>query len=274
MKFYNHFHTFPEGAFPDNPRFGCIPEMLAFINNNNIDKAVAFPPIPTWGPMTAKLLAGMDPNEWLYQNLVEYPNIYCAVLVNPKADNACDVLKRYYDKGFIGVKLHPAVAYMQFRIDDPACDKFYACAAELGIFVLFHTGVHGFRLSDYQPILIDNVVYKHPKLKVIIEHMGTSERFGRGFFDQALAVIANTKNNTYAGLTALAMPHLKEMLADTIREAGADRCIFGADWPAETNKKSCDRYKSELEIIKSLRLTRMQENDIFGGTLSKLIERK
>jgi len=270
--FLNHCHIFPEGAFPDRPELGTLPELDRFMKAVGIEKAVAIPPF--WGPKTKERLAGEEPNAWLHRHLKHYPSILAMVVASPKAPDACALLREYVDKGFVGVKTHPPV--MGFRIDDPACDPFYAVAAELGVFVLFHTGVHGGRLQDYQPLLIDNIMAKHPKLKVIIEHMGASGGVGRGFFDQALAVIYNHSSRwcnrgVYAGLTGLAKPQHRQLVADSIAEAGSRRCIFGLDWPhMEGHEAAIARFEAELAVIDSLGLSADQKLDIFGRTLSEL----
>ncbi|MBT3379735.1 MAG: amidohydrolase family protein [Lentisphaerae bacterium] len=273
MTFYNHCHVFPHGAFPDAPELGTLPELDLFMKDNGVDKAVAFAPF--WGPRTREILDGEEINAWLLRNLEPYPNIVGAMAVNPTDPKACEIVEEYHRKGFIGIKTHPAA--MRFQIDDPACDDFYACAAELGLFVLFHTGVHGWVLSKYQPLLIDNVVCRHPNVTVIIEHMGTSDGIGRGFFDQALAVITNHSNRwrtdggVYAGLTGLAKPQHRQLLADTIAQAGPERCIFGLDWPhMEGNARARDRYRMELDVLRSLRLPQAAEDTILGGALSAL----
>ncbi|NOZ24130.1 MAG: amidohydrolase family protein [Planctomycetes bacterium] len=270
--YLNHCHIFPHGAFPGRPELGTLPELDKFMKLHQIEKTIAFAPF--WGPKTKELLAGEEINAWLHRNLQDYPNIYGAVTVSPKAPGACALLEEYLAKGFVGVKAHPPV--MGFRIDDTACDDFYALAAELGVFVLFHTGVHGGRLEDYQPLLIDNIMARHPKLCVIIEHMGASGGIGRGFFDQALAVIHNHSarwkdSGVYAGLTGLAKPQHRQLVADTIQEAGSKGCIFGLDWPhMEGTPADAYRYRSELDVIHSLGLTPEQEDDVFGGTLATL----
>ena len=273
--FLNHCHVFPEGAFPEQPELGTLPELARFMEACHIDKVVAFAPF--WGPRTPECLAGEQINAWLYRQLQGYPNIVGAVAVSPTAPDACELLEQYVAKGFVGVKTHPPV--MGFRIDDPACDAFYALAAELGVFVLFHTGVHGGRLADYQPLLVDNIVARHPRLKVIIEHMGTSDGIGRGFFDQALAVITNHSSRwhdrgVYAGLTGLAKPQHRQLVADTVHEAGSARCVFGLDWPhMQGNLAAMARYESELAVIRSIGLTPDQEADLFGRTLGALTAR-
>jgi len=272
MLFYNHCHVFPEGAFPEQPELGTLPELDRFMKECGIDKVIAFAPF--WGPRTKECLAGEEINAWLHRSIRDYPGIYGAAAVSPKDPNACELVEEYVGKGFVGVKTHPPV--MGFRIDEPACDDFYALASELGVFVLFHTGVHGGRLADYQPLLIDNIMARHPRLKVIIEHMGASGGIGRGFFDQALAVVYNhsprwSDRGVYAGLTGLAKPQHRQLVADTIQEAGAKRCVFGLDWPhMNGHLPAIARYEAELAVLRSVGMSPDQEADVFGGTLAEL----
>lgn len=271
--YLNHCHVFPHGAFPDQPELGTLPELARFMEECGIERTIAFAPF--WGPKSKELLDGEEINAWLYRNLQDYPNIDGAVTVSPKAPNACELLETYARKGFVGIKAHPPV--MRFRIDDPACDEFYALAAELGMFVLFHTGVHGGRLEDYRPLLIDNIVYRHPNLKVIIEHMGISAGIGRGFFDEALSVIHNHSSRwcnrgVYAGLTGIGKSQHRQLIADTLQEAGTGRCIFGLDWPhMNGHKDAVIRYHSERDVIESTGLTQDQTDDIYGQSLAELV---
>lgn len=270
--FLNHCHVFPHGAFPDQPELGTLPELDRFMREMGIERTVALAPF--WGPRTKDCLDGEDCNDWLLRHLEDYGNIVAAAALNPAAPNAGQAVELRVKQGFVGVKTHPPV--MRFRIDDERCDEFYSAAEELGVFVLYHTGVHGGRLSDYRPILIDNVLAKHPRLKVIIEHMGISGGIGRGFFDEAMSVVYNhsarwAAGGVYAGLTGMAKPQHRQVLSDAIREAGSDRAIFGLDWPhMEGHQKAIIRFELELDVLRSLRLTKEDEDNIFGRTLAAL----
>lgn len=68
---------------------------------------------------------------------------------------------------------------------DKAC-KVYSAAQENGLFLSFHTGLHWYRIADYQPLLFDEVAWNFPRLKFSMEHVG-----GYHFFRDALAVICN-----------------------------------------------------------------------------------
>jgi len=201
-------------------------------------------------------------------------------VVNPTEPDACETLQTCVREGFIGVKTHPAA--MRFRIDDPAADPFYDLAAQLGTFVLFHTGVHGWRLEDYRPLLIDNILNRHPGLRVIIEHMGVPSPggTGAGFFDEALSVVYNhgpqwggNASVAYVGMTGFARPQHRERVRAAIQDAGADRCVYGLDWPhMEGNAAKSAQYAAECAVIESVGLSDAEGEAIYGGTLQALID--
>jgi len=153
-----------------------------------IEKAIAFAPFlylmpkDTW--YSIKYKSERECNEWLYQSLKDYPNIFGFITVNPKNPESCDILTEYINKDFVGIKIHPAV--FQIKLDDPSLDRFYSIVEKLNVPILFHTDVHGWKINEYRPILLDNVAYKHPKLKIIIEHGHSSL-----FFNEILAVLIN-----------------------------------------------------------------------------------
>jgi hypothetical protein len=105
--FVNHSHTFPHGAWPEQPELGTLPELARFMAEAGIERTCAIAPF--WGPKTAEMLAGKEINAWLLRNLLDYPQISGLVTVSLKAPQACELLEQYVRAGFIGVKTHPPV---------------------------------------------------------------------------------------------------------------------------------------------------------------------
>ena len=138
--------------------------------------------------------------------------------------------------------------------------------------ILIHTGVHGWNLESYLPLLIDKVAQAFPKLHIIIEHLG-----GEAFFNQALAVLQNN-SNTYAGITTtlLRILHGKwnpwyqgtERIKIVIRRIGEERVIYGTDFPYNDVMIT----QKEIEIIKNLELNDRVKNKILGKNLEKLLK--
>jgi len=279
----NHCHVFPSGTLNQQyPELGTINSLLEFMEKCKIEKVVAFAPYKYWMPRdTFYKLDVEDGNEWLYENIKHLSNIYGVIAGDPREKNACWVLERFAQKGFIGVKIHPAC--LKIKLDDPVYDEYYTTAEKLGLIVIFHTGVHGWLLQKYEPILIDNIAYKHPNLKIIIEHMGIPYHL-----EQALAVVHNSKffndTNVYAGITGLICEKNKDKLFKIIEIIGSDRIIYGLDfpqcslspdYPKDTRPfppdKSTDVFKKHLEILHSLKIGKEDLENILGNTIERII---
>lgn len=272
--FINHWHVTPKGVVDkQDPKKGTLEQMQEIMNNAKIDNAIAFAPFVHLMPWDTnyyiKYQTEKECNEWLFQELKKYPNIFGFVTVNPKRGDSCKILIEYVNKGFVGAKIHPPI--FQVKIDAPYLDKFYFTAEQLKIPVLFHTGVHGWKLEKYMPILLDNVAQKHPELKIIIEHMG-----GLTFFEQALAVLHNNKN-TYAGITqcsgrdpryTISAERVK-LLLDTV---GANRIIYGLDYPYNYNNLKA--LNNDIEWIHSWNISREEEKKILGDNLKEILKKE
>lgn len=267
--FINHCHIYPEGIakfFMDSLgqgedylwyEKGTIPILKECMDKLNIEKAVVFALISE--------LPMIDFNEWLRKRIKGDKSLYAFVAgVDPTKKGAAEKLKEYISLGFVGVKLHPAV--QQFQVDDPAAEDFYSTAEELRTPLLFHTGVHGWYLEKYRPILFDKVAQNHPKLPIIIEHVG-----GLAFFYEALAVLQNN-DNCYAGIAQIwtkdtpwqLAVEQKDLLIKTI---GADRIIYGADFPWN----NCEQIKFDIKAINSLNITSEEKEKILGKNIAGLI---
>jgi len=218
--FVNHCHVFPKGCFnKDKPKLGTPDDLLSLLKRLGIDRAVVFAPF--------EYKVRMDPNEWLSEALPEGANLIGFATINPVKRNSIRKLEKAIDMGLKGIKIHPPI--MKFRINDYRAEAFYSLAEEYRLPLVFHTGVHGWLLRNYVPILLDDVAQAHPDLPIIIEHIGGAE-----FYQEALAVLRNNEN-MYAGITSTLQPEdewhipLKD-ITKLIRVIGAHRIIYGTDY--------------------------------------------
>ena len=269
--FINHCHVAPEGWFDkNNPQKGTLKRMKEIMNGAGIKKAIAIAPflrlMPRDNWYSPDFKTERECNEWLYQSIRDYPNIYGFVTVNPKAQDSCEIVAEYINKGFVGVKIHPAI--FQIRVDHPSLDEFYSTVEKLKVPILFHTGVHGWRINEYRPILLDNVVCKYHGLKIIMEHSHLPL-----FFDETLAVLVNNSriwNNfpIYAGITSHFSPKDKERLLLIRNTIGADRIIYGLDYPFN----DIDILKKDIEFINDI--FDQEESDLMlGKNLERIIKK-
>ena len=225
-----------------------------------IDQCVCFAQFFEWG-------SDYDTNEYLYdaiKNKDEFVGFGVIDFNNKDFAGQINKMKNY---GFKGIKLHPAVQH--FRIDSPETFKVYEEAEKLDMFLSFHTGVHGGRLVNESLLLFDEAAHHFPNLKFSLEHVG-----GYCFFNEALAVIMNNPGRVFAGLTSIyeyGMWYLDDKkMFDLLSIAGAEKCIFGLDFPWNNSEKT----KKAIEYIKQLNIDETSKEKILGGNLRRVLNLK
>ena len=123
--------------------------------------------------------------------------------------------------GLKGVKLHPD--FQRFEADSEKAMRIYGLCAEAGLPVLVQTGDYRFDFSN--PERIANILRKMPKLKFAGAHFG-----GWSKWDEAVRLLAGFDNmmvDTSSTFYALGRERSKAL----IRQWGADRVMFGTDYP-------------------------------------------
>ena len=146
--------------------------------------------------------------------------------VHPLGEDPVGTVKRLYDKGIRGLKLHPD--YLGVPFDHPAYRPILKAASELQIPVVIHTGFDPVSPDFYHapPGMIRKVVKEFPELILVCAHMGgmclwdevLEELCGRKvYFDTAMC--CERTGMTSATGKALVAAH------------GAERILFGSDLP-------------------------------------------
>jgi hypothetical protein len=126
-------------------------------------------------------------------------------------------------------------------LNDPALFPYYEVCQRLGIPVFFHTGLDGpepqrlvspaFRVDLGDPLLLQDVAVKFPRLRMVIMHMGWP------FFDHALYMLyayPNVYLDTAVVNWILGRQVFDRMLREAVDTVGSDRIFFGSDqmvWP-------------------------------------------
>lgn len=251
----NHAHVFPKSFRED----GTVDSLKALMDECGILKAVAFAP---FSDMVE------NPNSWLAAELNGEDRLLGFGTVDFSKENIKDQVNEIFALGFRGIKLHPA--YQKFSLVSEKAFEVYGQAEKLGLLLSFHTGIHWHRIQDYNVILHDEIAYHFKNLKFTMEHVG-----GYAYFDQAVGVLCNNPKTTFAGLTSVfdwgmnKFWYLNEnRLKDLIHLIGAERCIFGLDFPYNDVEKT----KHGIAVLNGLGLTDEQKQMIFGGTLTHLLD--
>ena len=117
--------------------------------------------------------------------------------------------------------------------------------------ILFHTG----EFSYTAPMIFKEVIESHPNLTFIFGHMGSL-----AFVQDAIHMAAKSRNLYLetSGMTS------KDMLEKAVRKCGADKLLYGSDYPFWDPEP-------HIELIKSLDITRGQREKIFGGNVKRII---
>ena len=237
-----HFHarllTDYSNPPPPNPRTGKIPEwkndkemmdiMLTTLKDNNVVKVIASGNVTTVGKYQmadpGRVIPGFD---------------YPFKGNNSLPDTATFV--RYIQEKKLSVFGELALQYEGKTLADPELEPYLAICERLGIPVALHTGMSfpnttytccpKFRTSLGNPQLIEEVLVKHPKLKIQLMHLGFP-------YLQETKAILNVYPQVYADIGAIVwsrpLPEFYSYLKSFIDGGFGKRIMYGSDqmaWP-------------------------------------------
>ena len=135
--------------------------------------------------------------------------------------------------GFHGIKLHPD--FQKFRIDSPEAHKIYD-VVNGRLPILFHTGDKRYDYSN--PYQLSSVAKEYPHSYFIGAHFG-----GYSVWDQAEKYLPGHKN-LFVDCSSCFFAMRDEEIRHYIRLFGADRVLFGTDYPMWKVKPEVDRLLS------------------------------
>jgi predicted TIM-barrel fold metal-dependent hydrolase len=168
-----------------------------------------------------------------------------------------------------------AAQYAGYSPSDPAFDPYWAVAEKHGVPVGIHTGgapprtaytcCPKFRLKLGDPLLLEDLLVKYPKLKVYVMHAG-------GFFPENALMLMTQYPHVYVDIGALSWTpiagnFLEPFLKEAKRRRLLDRVMFGSDqmrWP-EAIGLAIDRV-NRLDF-----LTVAEKQDIFYDNAAKFL---
>lgn len=255
----NHAHVFQKSVRED----GTIDSLRGVMDVCGIEKAVAFAPFHSYFSDDGK-----GPNVWLYDQIKNDDRFFGFGVIDFNQTDLKAQVRQILELGLNGIKLHPA--FQQFNIMSEKALEVYAAAEEFGLPISFHTGVHWHRIKDYNMLLFDEVAYNFKNLKISFEHVG-----GYSFFKEGVAIMINNPDNTYAGLTSVfdreenRFWYLgKDLVEDLLWQTGAERSIFGLDFPYNRENKIQDAITN----IQSLAINKEDKQRILGGNLLEFLK--
>lgn len=175
--------------------------------------------------------------------------------LHPESEDIKGDIAQIIALGLKGVKLHPDI--QAFKIDDYRCLKIYELCEEKGLPILMHTGDNRYDYSNPNRLLPILDIYKN--LTVIGAHLG-----GWSIWEEAVSKYKDCKN-FYVDCSSSFNYIDKETAKRIIRTYGADKVLFGTDYPMWS-------HKSELEYFFSLGLDEQEIMSILNINAKKLFD--
>ncbi len=158
------------------------------------------------------------------------------------------------EKGAKGLKLHPD--FQNFKIEDPKMFPIYKAAAEYEMPVLLHVGDE--KTVNSTPKAVRFIADKFPDLEIIASHMG-----GWMAWDEADEYLIGSR--VYMDTSDASMVLPAERIVNMINRHGADRIMFGSDFPV------INTHDAFVEFDK-LPLSEEQKEQIYHLTAEKLFK--
>lgn len=193
-----------------------------------------------------------------------------------------DELRRLHAAGQLEVFGETGIQYRGHRPDDPLYEPYFALAEELDVPVGLHMGegppaaarfpgYETYRVDVGQPMLLENLLRKHPKLRIYVMH------YGSPFVDQMIAMMF-TYPNLYVDVSCNNWAFPRAQFHDALKrmvDAGlGKRILFGSDqmnWPdaigeaiksIETAPFLTEEQKRDILYNNAARFLRLSEADI------------
>jgi hypothetical protein len=254
---------------PPNPKTGKIPTwkndkevldiMLATLKNNNVVKAIA-----SGSLMTIRNFQMADPERII--PALDYPDEQN----NPLPDTVSFI--QYFQEKKFSVFGELGLQYEGKTLTDPELEPYIAICERMGIPIALHTGMSfpnttytccpKFRTSLGNPQLIEEVLVKHPKLKIQLMHLGFP-------YLQETKAILNVYPQVYADIGAIdwlrPIPEFYSYLKSFIEGGFGKRIMYGSDQMAWE-----DAIPLSIKNVENAPfLTEAQKQDIFYNNAAK-----
>lgn len=171
--------------------------------------------------------------------------------LHPDSENQEQDVQNIIDLGLHGVKLHPDI--QGFKIDDYRCLKIYELCEKARLPILMHTGDSRFDNSNPNRLLPILEIYTN--LTVIGAHFG-----GWSMWEEASKTLSHIPN-LYVDCSSSMQWLTDEKTVEIIRRYGAERVLFGSDYPMWSPYDELERFMS-LDLTPEERKLILSENAI------------
>ena len=141
--------------------------------------------------------------------------------LHPDSEDQTADVQHLKELGLHGVKLHPDI--QNFKVDDERCMRIYEICQRENLPLLVHTGDH--RYDNSNPDRVLDVLKAFSNLIMVGAHFG-----GWSVWEEATQKLAHCPN-LYVDCSSTMMYRDTETVEKMIKAYGADRVLFGTDYP-------------------------------------------
>ncbi|MBE6728822.1 MAG: amidohydrolase [Ruminococcaceae bacterium] len=195
-------------------------------------------------------------NEFIAKTVTEYNGKLTGLgTLHPDSDDLKGDVKHLLELGLKGVKLHPDI--QQFECDNKRCMEIYALCEENNLVMLMHTGDYRYDYSNPNRIL--PILKTFRDLTFIGAHLA-----GWSVWQEAYEKLSEYKN-LYVDCSSCFGFTQKEEIYALMKKYGADRILFGTDYPMWSPKR-------EMETFLSLEFTHEEREKMLGLNAKKIFK--
>ena len=201
-------------------------------------------------------------NEFVLELAQEYSQLFAVVNLPKEASRPSELLRSYVKQGAKALKIHPASDAE--GVKSSRYKKLLQTAQDLGIPVILHTGCIHSRLI-YKDVhqsraeLFKEWYENYRDLKFILAHMNYHE-----------PNVALDLCESYENLFVDTSWQPAEVIGEAVRRLGAERILFGSDWPLVGSNMKVGRQRID-ECIEIGILNETQAQLILGENACKLL---
>ena len=256
---FSKFATCEQPIFAPADGDALMRESIAALREHNVRRAM------TEGPV---------------ERVAEWRNaapdiIIPGVAFGARREKSVDELRRLHANGQLAVLGEAYIQYRGLRPDDPPFEPYFALAEELDIPVAIHLGegppaaarfpgYEDYRASVGSPFLLEEVLRKHPKLRIYVMH------YGSPLVDEMIAMMF-THPNLYVDVACNNWSFPRAQFHDALKrmvDAGfIKRIMFGSDqmyWP--------DAIGEAIKAIETASfLTESQKRDVLYNNAARFL---
>lgn len=187
-------------------------------------------------------------NDFISECVKKYPETLIGFgALHPDYNDIAGETERIISLGLKGIKIHSD--FQQFFVDDEFAYPIYE-GAQGRLPILFHVGDDRYDFSSPERLL--RVIRRFPKLTVIAAHMA-----GWSMWDRGVELFEHESNHIFVDCSSSLYAMTPEHAAKLIRRIGAERVLWGTDYPMWD-------ASGELERFDRLPLTDGEKEMILG----------